>query len=187
LCQTESQVQEAFDLVQHHLTSRGLTLSAEKTKTTKFREGFAFLGFAISSWSVTMRPKSIEKFKTKIRDLTPRHHNLDQGLITKLNQVIRGTANYFATTYSDVSDLFRGLDRWLRMRLQCRKFKRKSRADNGRFRLRYFRSLGLLSLSDLRPAPAYETALLPIRAHHEGVARCPKGARRYIEGIDPLA
>src|SRR5204863_2473392 len=58
LCQTESQVQEAFDLVQQHLTSLGLTLSAEKTKTTKFRAGFAFLGFAISSWSVTMRPKS---------------------------------------------------------------------------------------------------------------------------------
>ena len=151
---TESQAQEAFDLVQYHLTSLGLTLSAEKTKTAKFREGFAFLGFAISSWSVTMRPKSVEKFKTKIRDLTPRHHNLDQELIKRLNQVIRGTANYFATTYSDVGDLFRGLDRWIRMRIRCLKFKRKSRADNGRFRLRYFRSRGLLFLSDLRPAPA---------------------------------
>ena len=154
LCQTESQVQQAFDLVQQHLTSLGLTLSAEKTKTTKFREGFAFLGFAISSWSVTMRPKSIEKFKTKIRELTPRHHNLEPRVITKLNQVVRGTANYFATPYSNVGDLFRGLDRWTRMRLRCMKFKRKSRADNGRFRLRYFRSLGLLSLSDLRPTPA---------------------------------
>jgi group II intron reverse transcriptase/maturase len=154
LGQTESQVQQAVDLVQQHLTSLGLTLSAEKTKTTKFREGFAFLGFAISSWSVTMRPKSIEKFKTKIRELTPRRHNLDPRLITKLNQVVRGTANYFATPYSNVGDLFRGLDRWMRMRLRCMKFKRKSRADNGRFRLRHFRSLGLVSLSDLRPAPA---------------------------------
>ena len=77
LCRTEAQVQEAHALVQQHLTSLGLTLSAEKTKMTKFREGFAFLGFAISSWSVTMRPKSVEKFKTKIRELTPRHHNLD--------------------------------------------------------------------------------------------------------------
>ena len=154
LCQTEAQVREAFDLVQQHLTSVGLTLSAEKTKMNKFREGFAFLGFAISSWSVTMRPKSVEKFKTKIRELTPRHHNLDQEVITKLNRVIRGTANYFATTFSCCGDLFRGLDRWIRMRLRCMKFKRKSRADNGRFRLRYFRSMGLLSLSDLRPAPA---------------------------------
>jgi group II intron reverse transcriptase/maturase len=154
LCQSERRLHEAFDLVQHHLNSLGLSLSAGKTKQTKFREGFAFLGFAISSWSVTMRPKSVEKFKTKIRELTPRHHNLDPGVIRKLNQVIRGTANYFATPYSDVGDLFRSLDRWIRMRLRCMKFKRKSRADNGRFRLRYFRSMGLLSLSDLRPAPA---------------------------------
>jgi len=153
LCQTEAQVQEAVALVQEQLTSLGLTLSAEKTKTTEFREGFAFLGFAISSWSVTMRPKSIEKFKTKIRDLTPRRHNLDQEVITKLNRVIRGTANYFATTFSKVGDLFRGLDRWIRMRLRCMKYKRKSYADNGRLRLRHLRQRGLLFLSDLRPAP----------------------------------
>jgi RNA-directed DNA polymerase len=154
LCQTDAQVQEAFDLVQQQLNSLGLTLSVEKTKMTKFREGFAFLGFAISSWSVSMRPKSVEKFKTKIRELTPRHHNLDQKIITKLNRVIRGTANYFATTFSSCGDRFRGLDRWIRMRLRCMKYKRKSRADNGRIRLKHFRDLGLLFLSDLRPAPA---------------------------------
>jgi group II intron reverse transcriptase/maturase len=154
LCRTESQVQEAFALVQQHLTSLGLILSAEKTKTTKFREGFAFLGFAISSWSVAMRPKSMEKFKTKIRDLTPRHHNLDGEVVTKLNRVIRGTANYFATTFSDVANTFRRLDRWIRMRLRCMRFKRKSRGDNGRIRLRHFRDLGMLTLSQLRPAPA---------------------------------
>jgi RNA-directed DNA polymerase len=154
LCQTAAQVQEAHALVQQHLTSLGLTLSAEKTKTTQFREGFAFLGFDISSWSIAMRPKSVEKFKTKIRELTPRSHNLDARVIEKLNRVIRGTANYFATTFSDVGDCFRGLDRWIRMRLRCMKYKRKSRADNGRIRLERLRRLGLLFLSDLRSAPA---------------------------------
>ena len=154
LCRTEAQVKEAHDLVQQHLTSLGLSLSAEKTKTTQFREGFSFLGFVISSWSISMRPKSVEKFKTKVRELTPRHHNLDARVIEKLNRVIRGTANYFATTFSDVGDCFRGLDRWIRMRLRCMKYKRKSRADNGRIRLERFRRLGLLFLSDLRPAPA---------------------------------
>ena len=153
LCQTEVQVKEAHELVQRHLTSIGLTLSAEKTKTTKFRDGFAFLGFNVSAWSVTMRPKSVEKFKTKVRELTPRHHNLDATVIRKLNSVIRGTANYFATPFSHVGDLFRGLDRWIRMRLRCMKYKRKSRADNGRFRLAYFRRLGLCFLVELRPAP----------------------------------
>jgi RNA-directed DNA polymerase len=154
LGRTEAAVQEAVALVQRHLTALGLTLSAEKTRTTKFREGFAFLGFDIASWSVGMRPKAVEKFKTKIRDLTPRHHNLDVRVIAKLNRVIRGTANYFATTFSAVGDCFRGLDRWIRMRLRCMKYKRKSRADHGRIRLERFRRLGLLFLSDLRPAPA---------------------------------
>jgi RNA-directed DNA polymerase len=153
LCKTEVQVQEAFDLVRQHLTSLGLTLSPEKTKTTQFREGFAFLGFAISAWSVTMRPKSVEKYKDKVRELTPRSHNLDATVIRKLNSVIRGTANYFATSFSHVGDLFRGLDRWTRMRLRCMKFKRKSRADNGRLRLKHIRGLGLCFLTELRPAP----------------------------------
>src|SRR5947208_13378890 len=89
LCQTAVQVQEEHDLVQRHLTSLGRTLSAEKTKTTQFRDGFAFLGFAISAWSVTMRPKSVEKFKAKVRALTPRHHNLDATVSRKLNSVTR--------------------------------------------------------------------------------------------------
>jgi group II intron reverse transcriptase/maturase len=152
LCRTEVQVQEAHDLVQRHLTSLGLTLSAEKTKTTKFRDGFAFLGFTISAWSVTMRPKSVEKFKAKVRELTPRHHNLDATVIRKLNSVIRGMANYFATSFSHVGNCFRGLDRWIRMRLRCMKYKRKSRADNGRFRLVNFRRLGLCFLTELRSA-----------------------------------
>jgi RNA-directed DNA polymerase len=153
LCQREAQVAEAQALVQQHLTSLGLTLSPEKTKLTEFREGFAFLGFAISSWSVTMRPRSEEKFKAKIKALTRRSHNLDDEIVTKLNQVIRGTANYFATTFSRCTELFRRLDRWIRMRIRCMKFKRKSRADNGRMRLQQFRKRGLLALSDLRPNP----------------------------------
>jgi group II intron reverse transcriptase/maturase len=152
VCRSESKVQEAHALVQKHLNSLGLTLSPEKTKTTKFREGFAFLGFQISAWSVGMRAKSVEKFKSKVRELTPRHHNLDATVIKKLNSVIRGTANYFATSFSSVSDLFRGLDRWIRMRMRCMKYKRKSRSDNGRFRLANFRRVGLCFLSELRPA-----------------------------------
>ena len=81
-------------------TALGLTLSAEKTKIGRFREGFAFLGFRLSSRSVTMRPKTVEKFKTKIRELTPRHHNLDARGHRESQPVVRGTANYFATAFS---------------------------------------------------------------------------------------
>ena len=120
---------------------------------TKFREGFTFLGFDISSWSVKMRSKSVENFKTKVRSLTRRSHNLEAEVIVKLNAIIRGTANYFATKWSACGDMYRTLDRWIRMRLRCMKFKRKSREDNGRLRLKHIRNMGLLNLQDFIPSP----------------------------------
>jgi group II intron reverse transcriptase/maturase len=157
LCETEDKVKEAHDLVQRQLTQLGLTLSPEKTKQTPFREGFAFLGFTISSWSVNMRPKSVEKFKTKIRELTPRHHNLDQNVITKVNQVIRGTANYFAPAFSTVRDLFRKLDCWIRMRIRCMKFKCKRLTNNWRLRRKHLRNMGFICLADVWNPPAVRT------------------------------
>jgi len=154
LCRTEAQAKEALALIRPLLADRlGLELSPEKTVITKFREGFTFLGFDISSWSVKMRSKSVENFKTKVRSLTQRSHNLDQTVIEKLNAVIRGTANYFATSWSACGNAYRTLDRWIRMRLRCMKLKRKSRDDNGRVRLKHFRRMALLQLQDFIPSP----------------------------------
>lgn len=147
LCQTAAEVKEAHALVQQHLVQLGLTLSAEKTRQTKFREGFAFLGFVLSSWTVTMRLKSVEKFKDKIRELTPRSHNLDAEVVKKVNAVVRGTANYFDTSFSSVADQFRTLDRWIRMRLRCMKTKRKRTSDNWRLHVKHLANLGFEFLS----------------------------------------
>ena len=64
--------------------------------TSRFREGFAFLGFVLTSRPVTMRPKAVEKFKTKIQELTPRNHNLDQQVVKRVNAVVRGTRQHLA-------------------------------------------------------------------------------------------
>jgi RNA-directed DNA polymerase len=152
LCRSESEAKEALALVQRLLEDRlGLSLSPEKTKVTRFHEGFTFLGFDIKSNFVRMRAKSVENFKTKVRRITQRSHNLDAEVIVQLNRVIRGTANYFAKPWSHCGDAYRSLDRWTRMRLRCMKFKRKSGKDNFRVRLKHLRHMGLLSLSDLRP------------------------------------
>lgn len=162
LTKSEAKVREAHDLVQLHLTRLGLSLSAEKTKMTTFRKGFAFLGFDIATWTMTMRPKSVEKFKDKIRELTPRHQNLDAQTVKKINQVVRGTANYFGTAFSRCRDLFRTLDRWIRMRIRCMKFKRKRSSDNWRLRLKHLLRLGVLSLANVRAPPAKEPRLAPL-------------------------
>jgi group II intron reverse transcriptase/maturase len=154
LTKSEAEVSKAHDLVQQHLDRLGLSLSAEKTKKTKFREGFAFLGFVLKARTVTMRPKSVEKFKDKIRELTPRHHNLDHEVVTKVNAVVRGTANYFATSFSQCWTTFRRLDCWLRMRIRAMKFKRKWLSDNWRLQRKHFRRLGFVFLGDALTPPA---------------------------------
>lgn len=148
VCRTKEKAQEARQLVEEHLTGIGLSLSAEKTRLTRFVEGFQFLGFRVGAWSVTMRAKSVEKFKDRITDLTERHCNLDAEVVGRINQTVRGVANYFATSWTHVGRQFIDLDRWLRMRIRAMKFKRKHRTDNYRLQNRHLRNLGLIFLSD---------------------------------------
>ena len=148
VCRTHRQAEQALALVEQVLTELGLSLSPEKTKITTYWKGYEFLGFYLSSRSRRMRPKSVEKFKTKIRELTRRLHNLDAKAVEKLNQVIRGTARYFATSFSTLRRRFLALDKWIRMRVRCMKLKRKSCHDNYKLRMAYFKKLGLLKLSD---------------------------------------
>ena len=148
LCKTASQAEEALTVVKSILdTQLGLQLSDEKTEVTRFHEGFSFLGFAIKSRFVKMRSKSVENFKNKVRQITRRSHNLDANMIVRLNRVIRGVANYFARNWSHCKSAFRDLDQWIRMRLRCMKFKRKSKGDNATFQLKHLEQLGLLSLT----------------------------------------
>lgn len=152
LCKSKHKAKEALKLVRTLLADElGLSLSEEKTHITTFKEGFAFLGFDIGAYSIRMRAKSVEKFKERVREITARSHNLDAEVIEKLNRVIRGTANYFARPWSACGNMFRTLDRWIRMRLRSMKYKRHWETDNYRLRLKHFARMGLLSLHSLIP------------------------------------
>jgi len=150
VCQTNEQAQEALRLVEQVLdTDLGLTLSPDKTKITTYGKGYEFLGFFLSSRSRRMRDKSLQKFKAKVRELTVRKHNLDKKAIEELNRVIRGTAQYFGTSFSTNRWKFQKLDSWIRMRLRSMKLKRKNYNDNRKLRVGYFRrKLGLLTLEE---------------------------------------
>lgn len=147
VCQSQTQAEEALTAVTQILQEQlGLELSAEKTTITTYGKGYSFLGFWLSRQSRRMRPKSLQKFKDKIRELTPRKHNFDAQVIVKLNRVIRGTAQYFATPFFTPQGRFHKLDSWIRMRVRAMKFKRKSMRDNRKFRVKKFERLGLLTL-----------------------------------------
>jgi group II intron reverse transcriptase/maturase len=147
LCQFEQQAKEALILVQLVLENLQLQLNSEKTSITRYTKGYSFLGFILSSRSRRIRPKSLKKFKDKVRQLTHRKHNFDASAVKTLNRVIRGTAQYFAMpTFFTGRETLHKLDSWIRMRLRCMITKRMSSRDNSKLRDKYFRKLGLLSL-----------------------------------------
>jgi len=147
LTPTPEQAKEALALVEQVLDGGlGLQLSREKTKLTSLAKGYAVFGFTLSSRSRRMRPKSVKKFKDKIRELTRRKFNLDGDRIEQLNRVIRGTAQYFATDFFTGREVLHKLDSWIRMRLRCMKTKRKRFHDNHKIRNKVFDRLGLLRL-----------------------------------------
>jgi RNA-directed DNA polymerase len=146
VCPSLIRAEEARAFVESVLDKLGLKLSPSKTKIVSYGKGYSFLGFIISSRSRRMRPKSVKKFKDKVRELTRRKHNFEAEVIVELNRVIGGTARYFATSFFTGRSSFHKLDSWIRMRLRCMKFKRKSRHDNHKLRVKKFTKLGLLTL-----------------------------------------
>ena len=145
LCKTTAQAENALTYAIEILKDLGLEHSPEKTKITTFNEGFQFLGFNVNPRAVSIRQKSKDKFEEKIRDITTRSHNLDAEVIKKLNQVIRGTVNYFHTRFSDVKSYFKKIDQLIRTRLRSMKYKSISRNHHFRLRNRILSKRGLLS------------------------------------------
>jgi len=153
LCRSRRQAQEALHCVAHQLATLGLSLSPEKTHVTTFGRGFEFLGFRISSHGVRMRDQSVAKFKDKVRRITRRSHNLDADLLLRLNQVIRGTARYFAAPFTRMATRFHVLDAWLRMRVRGMKHQRQWRTNHQRVRNQHLVRIGLISLASFCPPP----------------------------------
>lgn len=127
-----------------------LTLHPEKTRITRFRDGFDVLGFTFKSRYRVARRRALEKFKDRVRELTRRqtHHTL-QEVIDNLNPVIRGWGNYFRLGH--MKGRFETLDQWIRMRLRSMVLKRKT----GRSRVDHPSAGALASL--------YEVATLACR------------------------
>ncbi len=149
LCQSRAQAEQALVFVDTTLRQElGLSLSPTKTKATNFVKGFdsRSVGFHLTRRKASVRPKSIEKLKDRIREITTRCHNLDQTTIQKLNRVLIGFAHYFALPFATLRTQFVELDCWIRLRVRAMKFKRINRGDNRRWLTRCLTRMGLVSL-----------------------------------------
>lgn len=151
---TLQEAERALAVVQEVIQQLGLKLSSEKTKVTRFSEGFDFLGFHITSWSVSVSHRSLQEFKSMVRHVTRRHQGKSlQQVITDLHPRMRGWVNYFGRAH--VTSLCDELDCWIRMRLRAFKSKRKRHTDNRRIKNKYFFRRGLTPLREMFPSERF--------------------------------
>lgn len=150
LCKTKQEAVEAMNLAKDILERKmGLELSSEKTKIAHVREGFDFLGFHFTNMGITMREKSVEKFKEAVRNKTIRSRNLNAKVIEELNRVIRGVVNYFALPITTIIKQLTKLEGWIRSRLRCMKYKCISKTNNWKMKSKRLLRMGLLNCIQL--------------------------------------
>ena len=90
------------------LKERGLSLSEEKTRIVHLTEGFDFLGFNIrhypapqtsrTGWKLLIKPskEAVQDVQRKLKDQWDKAQGTNvQSVLSKLNPIIRGWANYF--------------------------------------------------------------------------------------------
>jgi RNA-directed DNA polymerase len=123
-CETREEAESMYQKLIPYLNNRGLELAEDKTRVVHVTEGFDFLGFTFKHypskkdkdkpWKLIIKPsqKSQNKFKEKVKEIFKNSTggNVDR-LISQLNPVIRGTANYWNTVNS--KEIYAKMDNYI--------------------------------------------------------------------------
>jgi len=178
LAKSVNQATSAMKMIRSMIKSLDLKLAADKTQITEYWKGFDFLGYHFQKFYGNRkwpRRKAINSFKDKVRHATRRQQPKNvKMVIIKLNPIIRGWGHYFK--YGSVKGRYEELDSWIRMRL--RSFIEKKKWPSGmnwKYPNDHFKSLGLVSLTDIR---VYQPELsLSLKGQPCRRAVCGKSAR----------
>jgi RNA-directed DNA polymerase len=154
LCRSREDAAAALAEVRTWVAANGLRLHPDKTHVGDCRkrgQGFEFLGYRFEAGRRTVRKKSLDRLKDRIRDQTRRTRGDSLArVIADLNPMLRGWFGYFKQARSRT---FRELDQMIRRRLRA--FLRKQdkrpgvgicRADHQRWSNAYFAKSGLFTL-----------------------------------------
>jgi RNA-directed DNA polymerase len=159
LCRSAEEAQAALHQLQNWTQREGLQLHPEKTRVvdmTHPRAGFDFLGYhferlergPITRWP---RPKSLTKYKDRIRQLTRRTNGQSmQQIVREVNRVTVGWYEYFKHSHRNT---FPQIDSWIRQRLRAILRRRRGGqgrgrgSDHQRWPNAYFTELGFFSMS----------------------------------------
>lgn len=128
-CETEEDARKSKETINKWLNERGLEISEEKTRIVHLTEGFNFLSMNVRLYKVKntktglkllVKPSKefVKECKQDLKDIFKKYvgQKVD-ALISKINPVIRGKANYMNKYIS--SKIFNELDHYLFTR-QCR-------------------------------------------------------------------
>ncbi len=123
-CESREDAERVQRILVEWLKVRGLTLSEEKTRIVHLTEGFDFLGFNVrhypapqtsrTGWKLLIKPskESVQDVQKKLKDQWDKARGGNvQLVLTKLNPIIRGWANYFRTAVA--KEIFSKLDSWM--------------------------------------------------------------------------
>jgi RNA-directed DNA polymerase len=156
LCQSAERAQTALDEVRTWVNANGLTLHPDKTHVGNCLlegQGFEFLGYRFEAGKRTVRKKSLQGFKDKVRAKTSRTRGDSMArIIADLTPMIRGWYGYFKHACRWT---FPGLDGFIRRRLRAILRKQDKRpgfgrcnADHKRWPNAYFAGLGLFTMTE---------------------------------------
>jgi RNA-directed DNA polymerase len=136
---------EVKPLVEKFLSARGLELSPEKTGITHIDEGFDFLGVNIRKYNgkLLIKPskKNVKAFLDKVRNAIRDNKTAKQiNLITLLNPIIRGWANYHKSVVA--KETFKRVDREIWQSLWQWAKRRHSEKSSLWIKEKYFKTRG---------------------------------------------
>jgi RNA-directed DNA polymerase len=112
-----------------------LTVNEQKSHVVHSFTGVNYLGVTIHTGYTRIKREKVREFKDKVKRITRRNSpvNLKQ-VITDLNPVVRGFANYFRVANSQKE--YRALTQWIRRRLRAKQLCLWKRAKRLHRRLR---------------------------------------------------
>jgi RNA-directed DNA polymerase len=159
MCESEEDAYKAKAELNIWLSARGLKLSEEKTRVVHVDDGFDFLGFNIRRYPVTSKAtdkkkqytpghkllikpskESVKKFRANIKETMMLLKGAPVAVvITRLNQIITGWANYFRSQVSKLTFgkldhyIFQRESRWLHFRHHNKGWEWKKQRYFGKF------------------------------------------------------
>ena len=154
MCKSREEAEAALAEIRRWVADNGLRLHPDKTQVgdcRTVRGGFDFLGYRFQAGRRTVRKKSLNRLKDRIREKTRRTRGDSLArIVGDLNRTLRGWFAYFKHAHPYI---FKVLDMFIRRRLRAllRKQVRRpgfgaTRDDHQRWPNSFFANAGLLAL-----------------------------------------